>query len=76
MEQLIRFLRSHGWARRGLSGLSVGLVLLAVALLGFPLYTNVVQGRQQDRLNRQYASPELKQKYQSRSLKEGDALRV
>jgi sortase A len=74
VEQLIRFLRSHGWARRGLSGLSVGLVLLAVALLGFPLYTNVVQGRQQDRLNRQYASPELRQKYESRSLKEGDAL--
>ncbi len=59
---------------RGLSGLSVGLVLLAVALLGFPLYTNVVQGRQQDRLNRQYASPELKQRYESRALKEGDAL--
>ena len=74
MEQLIRYLRSHGWARRGLSGLSVGLVLLAVSLLGFPLYTNIVQGRQQDRLNREYASPELKQRYQTRALKEGDAL--
>jgi sortase A len=74
VEQLIRYLRSHGWARRGLSTLSIGLVLLAVSLLGFPLYTNVVQGRQQDRLNRQYASPELRQRYQTRALKEGDAL--
>jgi sortase A len=54
--------------------MSVSLVLLAVALLGFPLYTNVVQGREQDRLNRQYASPELKHKYQTRALNEGDAL--
>ncbi|MBA3653122.1 MAG: class E sortase [Actinobacteria bacterium] len=74
MEQLIRYLRSHGWARRGLSGLSVSLVLLAVALLGFPVYTNVVQGREQDRLSRQYASPELTHRYRTRTLKEGDAL--
>jgi sortase A len=74
VEKLIQYLRRHGWARRGLSGVSVGLVLLAVSLLGFPLYTNIVQGRQQDKLSRRYASPELKQRYQTRSLKEGDAL--
>jgi sortase A len=74
VEQLIRYLRSHGWARRGLSLLSVSLVLLAVSLLGFPLYTNVVQGRVQDRLTRQYASPDLKHRYENRQLEEGDAL--
>ena len=74
MEQLISYLRNHGWARRGLSFLSVFLVLLAVSLLGFPVYTNIVQGREQDRLNRQYASPELTQRYKTRTLREGDAL--
>jgi sortase A len=74
VEQFIRYLRTHGWARRGLSGLSISLVLLAVALLGFPVYTNVVQGREQDRLNRQIASPELRNRYKNRTLKEGDAL--
>jgi sortase A len=74
VEQLISFLRSHGWARRGLSFLSVFLVLLAVSLLGFPVYTNIIQGREQDRLNRQFASPQLAQQYRARTLREGQAL--
>jgi sortase A len=74
VEQLIRYLRSHGWARRGLSGLSVALVLLAVGLLGYPLYTNVLQGRIQDRLGREIASPALKNRYRNRAIQEGDAL--
>ena len=74
MEKLINYLRSHGWARRGLSVVSVSLVLLAVGLLGYPVYTNVVQNRIQDDLGRQYASPELLKKYKARTIKEGDAL--
>ena len=74
MDALIRFLRSHQWARRGLSALSVGLLALAVGLLGYPLYTNLYQSRVQSRLDRQLASPELKEAYRNRSFKIGDSL--
>jgi sortase A len=74
VDALIRFLRSHQWARRGLSALSVGLLALAVGLLGYPLYTNLYQSRVQSRLDRQLASPELKEAYRNRSFKIGDSL--
>jgi sortase A len=74
VDALIRFLRSHQWARRGLSALSVGLLALAVGLLGYPLYTNLYQSRVQSRLDRQLASPELKQAYRNRTFKIGDSL--
>ena len=74
MDALIRFLRSHQWARRGLSVLSVGLLALAVGLLGYPLYTNLYQSRVQSRLDRQLASPELREAYRNRSFQIGDSL--
>jgi sortase A len=74
VDALIRFLRSHPWARRSLSLLSVGLLVTAVVLLGYPLYTNLYQSRVQSRLDRQLASPELKQAYKNRSFKIGDSL--
>ena len=74
MDALIRYLRSHKWARRSLSGLSIILLFTAVGLLSYPLYTNMYQGRVQNRLDEHIASPELQQRYRSRSLKVGDAL--
>ena len=74
MDSVIAFLRSHRWARRGLSGLSVALLIAAVGLLGYPFYTNLYQSRVQDRLTRQLASPELKQRYENKSLQVGDSL--
>src|SRR5437764_1371397 len=74
MDLVVRFLRSHRWARRSLSGLSVGLLIAAVALLGYPFYTNLYQTRKQSQLRHQIASPELKQAYRNRSLQVGDAL--
>ncbi|HEX2063579.1 MAG TPA: sortase [Acidimicrobiales bacterium] len=74
MDALIRYFRRHRWARRSLTGLSVMLILAAVGLLAYPLYTNVRQDRIQHRLVRQIATPELEQRYRTRSLREGDAL--
>src|SRR4051812_30328032 len=74
MDPLIRFLRRHRWARRSLSGVSVALLATAVILLGYPLYTNIYQDRVQSRLNRQLASPELRQAYRNGTLQEGDSL--
>jgi sortase A len=74
LDSVIAFLRSHRWARRGLSGTSVVLLVAAVGLLGYPFYTNLYQSRVQNRLDRQLASPELKQRYRNKSLQVGDSL--
>ncbi len=71
---VIDFLRSHRWVRRGLSGLSVVLLLGGVCLVGYPFYTNVMQGRIQTRLDDQIVSPELQQAYKDRRVSTGDSL--
>ncbi len=74
MDALIRFLRANPWARRGLSALSGILLVSAVGVLGYPVYTNVYRDRVQSRLDREIASPELKQAYEARTLGDGDPL--
>ena len=74
MDTVVQFLRSRRWARALLTGVSGLLVVVAVGLLGYPLYTNVYQGRLQHRLEHQIASPQFKQTYQLRAAKVGDAL--
>jgi sortase A len=71
---LVGVLRRKRWLRRSMSALSVGLLLGAVAMLGYPFYTNLVQSRLQAKLDRQIASPELKQAYIERRVEEGDSL--
>jgi sortase A len=70
----IRFLRAHPWSRRALSIVSVGLMIGAGVMLGYPVYTNMYSDRTQSRLDREIASPEIKQAYQERKLSDGDAL--
>jgi sortase A len=74
VDALIRFLRANPWARRGLSALSGILLLSAIGVLGYPVYTNLYRDRLQSRLDRQIASPELKQAYRQKSLSDGDPL--
>ena len=74
MDALIRFLRANPWARRGLSALSGILLVAAVGVLGYPVYTNVYRDRVQSRLDREIASPELKQAYAKKTLTDGDPL--
>ena len=74
MDALIRFLRAKPWARRGLSALSAILLVTAVGVLGYPVYTNLYRDRVQSRLDREIASPELKQAYEKKTLAVGDPL--
>jgi sortase A len=71
---LLDALRMRRWARRLLSVVSVLLLLAGVGLLGYPFATNLYQDRIQHRLDRQLASPELKQAYQARRVAVGDSL--
>ncbi len=74
MDGLIRFLRSHPAARRGLSVLSALLLVGAAAFLGYPVYTNFQHDRLQGRLDTELASPRLQQAYRDRKVGVGDAL--
>ncbi len=74
MDPLIRFLRGNPWARRGLSALSGLLLVAAVGVLGYPVYTNVYRDRVQSRLDREIASPELKEAYAQGKVADGDPL--
>ena len=71
---LIELLRTRRWLRRTISGLSVVLLLGGLGLVGFPFATNMWQGRIQERLDDQIASPELQQAYKERKIETGDSL--
>jgi sortase A len=74
VEGLIRWLRAHPGARRGLSVASVLLLLGALGLLGYPVYTNFQHDRLQHRLGDELASPANQQAYRARKVAVGDAL--
>ena len=72
--RVIDVLRRRKWARRGLSGVSLACVLVAVGMLGYPFFSNVWQARIQQQLDRELVSPELEQAYRARAVGTGDAL--
>ena len=67
-------IRRRRWARHSLSALSSVLLVVAVGMLGYPLYTNLYQGRVQSRLERELVSPDLEQAYRAGRLGTGDPL--
>lgn len=67
-------IRRRRWARRSLSALSGVLLVGAVGMLGYPLYTNLYQGRVQSRLQRELVSPDLEQAYRAGRVETGDPL--
>lgn len=67
-------LRRRPWLRRSLSATAVVMVAVAVGLLGYPVFTDVVQGRIQTRLEHQLASPQFRQVYLAGQVEEGDSL--
>ena len=73
-DPLSRFLRRYVWARVGLSLTSVGLLIAAAVMFGYPFYTNLYQRRLQNHLDNELVSPELEQAYRARRVATGDAL--
>ncbi len=74
VERVVLVLKRRKAARAVLSLLSVGLLLGAAGMMGYPFYTNVYQDRLQSQLDRQLASPDLRDAYVNRSVGEGDSL--
>src|SRR3954465_10809343 len=56
---VVEQLRFRRWGRRSLSAGSLVVLLVAVGIIGYPFYTNLVQSRIQARLEHQLSSPEL-----------------
>lgn len=74
VERLVLVLKRRKAVRVGLSLLSVALLLGAAGMIGYPFYTNMYQDRVQARLDRQLASPEIRDAYVKRSVEVGDSL--
>jgi sortase A len=74
LEAVLQFFRRNRLAYQGLSVLLLVLVISAIGLLGFPVYTNFEQGRIQDKKAKEFVSKELKDKYVERQVKEGDPI--
>ena len=72
--RIIWLLRRRPWVRRGLSGVSVVLALVAVGMLGWPFFTDVYQRRLQAQLDTELASPEIEEAFVAGEVKTGDAL--
>jgi len=74
LDSIVGGLRTRRWARMALTTASAGLLVTAVAIVGYPFYTNLVQDRYQSRLDRQIESPEIRQAYLDRNVAVGDSL--
>ncbi|MBA2280239.1 MAG: class E sortase, partial [Acidimicrobiia bacterium] len=71
--RLVALLRRNRWLRRGLSTASTAAILVAVAIIGYPFYTNLYAERLQGQLERDFDSPDLDQAYSDcRELRRGD----
>jgi sortase A len=74
LDPVVGFLRRRPWARKSLSLLSGLLLVVAVGVLGYPVYTNLYQSRLQSQLDRELASPALAEAYRQRRVAVGDSL--
>ena len=74
VERLVLALKRRKAMRMVLSIASVALLLGAAGMIGYPFYTNLYQDRLQSQLDRQLASPDLRDAYVNRDVAEGDSL--
>jgi len=74
LERILDYLRTHKGARRGISVASGLLLVAAVGLLGYPLFTNLYQSRLQSKLASQLSDPALAQEYRTDAVPVGNGL--
>ena len=74
VERIVVLLKRKKAARIALSALSFALLAGAAGVIGYPFYTNLYQDRLQGQLDRELASPELRDAYLRGAVGEGDSL--
>ncbi|MGH9244774.1 MAG: sortase [Acidimicrobiales bacterium] len=72
--RLVDLLRRRPALRRGLSLASLAAMVVAIGMIGYPFYTNVVQGRIQDRLEREFGTDDFRAAYRDGQVGVGDSL--
>jgi sortase A len=74
MASVTTYLRTHRWARSGLSGLAGVFLLAAIGLLGYPIFTNLYQSHVEGQLSDELASPGTRQAYLQHKVGIGQSL--
>ncbi|MGH9069955.1 MAG: class E sortase [Acidimicrobiales bacterium] len=74
MKSALAWLREHRAARLGLSGLSGLLVLAAIGLIAFPLFSNIFAGVNEGHLAAELKSPSIRQEYLNGDVGVGESL--
>ncbi|MHB1533881.1 MAG: class E sortase [Acidimicrobiales bacterium] len=74
MDKLVEMLSRWPHARRYLTAAGVALLAVAVVLLGYPVYTDVVHNSMQARLRAELTSPGLRAEYLAGDVRSGQSL--
>jgi sortase A len=74
MASVTTYLRTHRWARSGLSGVAGVFLLAAIGLLGYPIFTNLYQSHVEGQLSDELASPGTRQAYLQHKVGIGQSL--
>ena len=74
MDRLLGWLSERQGVRRGVSVAGVVLLVAAVVMLGYPVYTDFVHNDLQGKLSKELDSVAIRQAYLSNSLRSGQSL--
>lgn len=74
MDKVLAWLADRKGARRGLNLAGVVLLVAAVVMLGYPVYTDFVHNNLQGKLGKELATPAIRQAYLANDLKSGESL--
>ncbi len=74
MKSALAWLREHRAARLGLSGISGALLLAAIGLIAFPLFSNIFAGVNEGHLSSELKSPSIRQEFINGDVGVGQSL--
>lgn len=74
MDRLLAWLADRRATRRGLGFAGLALVLAAVVMLGYPVYTDIVHNNLQSKLSKELQSAAIRDAYLSNSVRDGQSL--
>ena len=74
MDRILEALAGRKGARRGLTAAAVALIMMALGMLAYPVYTDFYHNSLQSKLSKELASPGIRQAYLSGDIKSGQSL--
>lgn len=74
MDRILEALAARSGARRGLTAAAVVLIVLALGMLAYPVYTDLYHNSLQGKLSKELGTPGIRSAYLSGTLKSGQSL--